>query len=1067
MIYRSLAFRLATFALVSACGTVAAAQDQPEGRRAVALESRTSQSGFLAGPADGSALDVALRYIDEHKDELGLSASDLADTVVASEHVSDINGVTHIYLTQRYQGIEVNGAQIGIHIMSDGSVLNLSNSFVPDLAEAVSGLAPTRDAGEAGERAARHLGLRQTRAMSVRQARGGPSAETVLDGAGVAREDIKARLVYEPVEGGKVRLAWLVDIDQIDGQNWWNITVDAQSGEVLGQHSLTAHDSWDSPDAYEAAHWRPATSLTATPEEKPLRIVESMDARVRGSSTARLGVPVAGSVPNSGTYRVYPYPLADPNDGGRILEVSPADSFSSSFGWHDTNGAPGAESSQTVGNNVDAYLDINNDNTAAAGDRATGTGSPLTFDFPVDLTDRPSTYRPAAVTNLFYWNNLMHDITYRYGFTESAGNFQVNNYGRFGAGANDSVMAEAQDGGGMNNANFSTPNDGSRPRMQMFVWVPPGNFQLQMQSGGQAGNNFAAVRSNFGGFASDLPVSVYQPTATIRVPATATGCTAASYAGFPAGNIAFISSGTCTNIVKAQTAQAAGAAGAIINTGQTDANLAIMTGVAQLVGMPVIGVSTNTAAAVTPTLPATGKIAFIAIDRPVDPGGVPALPIDGDLDAHVVNHEYGHGISNRLTGGRTTVSCLTGNEQMGEGWSDWYAIVYTPDPDRPVGRNRGLGPYLRFANVDGNGIRPTRYSPDMAINPSTYFTIRTVTIPHGVGYVWNTMLWDMYWNLIDKHGFNPSVYDPVLSGGNNRAIYFVTEGMKLQPCSPGFVTGRDAILAADMALNDGGVMGRNRCLIWKAFTRRGLGFGASQGAVSSVTDGTESYVLPTICRAAAGLSPTSFTRTQFANVTTTYPLSIANNSFEEGEDLTWTFGEASGANCNTQTNLPWVSVVSSTGATAATFSSNVQVLFDSTGLAPGTYTGRLCLNNNGTTAIVQVPLTLNVIGTPRLVGAITASSSTSLTIRVTNTGDGTASSIVLDSVSFRTLIGGGTVSLASALPIALGTLAPGAFTDVVVDVSTTGTVTRFSATENGSYTDESGASHSFSMSQVR
>ena len=59
-------------------------------------------------------------------------------------------------------------------------------------------------------------------------------------------------------------------------------------------------------------------------------------------------------------------------------------------------------------------------------------------------------------------------MPYRYGFTEAAGNFQVNNYGNGGLGG-DAVNAEAQDGGGTNNANFGTPPDGTQPRMQMYV----------------------------------------------------------------------------------------------------------------------------------------------------------------------------------------------------------------------------------------------------------------------------------------------------------------------------------------------------------------------------------------------------------------------------------------------------------------------------------------------------------------------------------------------------------------------------------------------------------------------
>ena len=80
------------------------------------------------------------------------------------------------------------------------------------------------------------------------------------------------------------------------------------------------------------------------------------------------------------------------------------------------------------------------------------------------------TQRAASVANLFYFNNIMHDFAYQLGFTEAAGNFQTNNFGRGGTG-NDPVRAEAQDGSGTNNANFATPPDGSSPRMQMFLFT--------------------------------------------------------------------------------------------------------------------------------------------------------------------------------------------------------------------------------------------------------------------------------------------------------------------------------------------------------------------------------------------------------------------------------------------------------------------------------------------------------------------------------------------------------------------------------------------------------------------
>ena len=90
----------------------------------------------------------------------------------------------------------------------------------------------------------------------------------------------------------------------------------------------------------------------------------------------------------------------------------------------------------------------------------------------MDLGQDPSTYTNAAVVELFYWNNWMHDKLYALGFTEAARNFQSNNFGRGGLG-NDAVQADAQDGSGVNNANFTTPGDGSPGRMQMYIFNGP------------------------------------------------------------------------------------------------------------------------------------------------------------------------------------------------------------------------------------------------------------------------------------------------------------------------------------------------------------------------------------------------------------------------------------------------------------------------------------------------------------------------------------------------------------------------------------------------------------------
>ena len=229
-------------------------------------------------------------------------------------------------------------------------------------------------------------------------------------------------------------------------------------------------------------------ALAATPAAR----VPFLDARPLPAFGA---AGAAQSGPLTEAYRVFAWPKESPLDGDRSLEVGPADPTASPFGWHDTNGAPGAELTVARGNNVHAYTDIDADNVADPGSDPDG-GADLLFDFDIDFAQSPPTYRPAAVTNLFYWNNVVHDITYAYGFNEAAGNFQATNYSGFGLG-NDYVRAEAQDGSGTNNVNFGTPSDGNRPRMQMFVWTHPRPNTVIISSGPASGE-YEASRATFG-----------------------------------------------------------------------------------------------------------------------------------------------------------------------------------------------------------------------------------------------------------------------------------------------------------------------------------------------------------------------------------------------------------------------------------------------------------------------------------------------------------------------------------------------------------------------------------------
>jgi len=196
---------------------------------------------------------------------------------------------------------------------------------------------------------------------------------------------------------------------------------------------------------------------------------------------------------------------------------------------------------------------------------------------------------------------------------------------------------------------------------------------------------------------------------------------------------------------------------------------------------------------------------------------------DGDIDAGIIYHEYGHGISNRLTGGPTSTGCLsgaTGGAGMGEGWSDWFGkmIVLRPGDDR--NKLFPMADYIR-----AGGLRNFPYTSDMEANPLTFRYMGSSpysTSVHAAGTIWCSVLWEVMWNLIETHGYDTNNFVDG-TGGNNIMTQLIIDGMKLQPCRPSMIDARDAIIMADQ-LNYEGV---NYCDIWRGFAKRGMGTGAT------------------------------------------------------------------------------------------------------------------------------------------------------------------------------------------------------------------------------------------------
>jgi hypothetical protein len=91
-------------------------------------------------------------------------------------------------------------------------------------------------------------------------------------------------------------------------------------------------------------------------------------------------------------------------------------------------------------------------------------------------------------------------------------------------------------------------------------------------------------------------------------------------------------------------------------------------------------------------------------------------------------------------------------------------------------------------------------------------------------------------------------------------------------------------------------------------------------------------------------------------------------------------------------------------------------------------------------------------------------------VTFTNTGTGIARNLKLNQVALRTLSGTGTVTynapLSPPLPATLGDVGVGASTTVRLYLNVPSTVTRFSIGENGQYSDVSGTTFNYSISQA-
>jgi len=844
------------------------------------------------------------------------------------------SAVWHVYLSQKAFGYVIEPQRLAMHIDAQGTVLFKTGVAVKKLSEKITANS-----------------FRNTE-ISI----AGAYLKSVLHSE-VALQQINTRTD----EAARLQVN-SSQTEIIESQKAFYY--DENTGQLIAAFKLV----WQRPDEHSVQQIIVADEdVTVLQHSERVLSCELIPGQFSMNQNRIVSVSAPFAAPDA-SYRVFAQPTESPSHGSRTLIVNPhlLNPDASPLGWHDDGSG---SSTYTRGNNCLSYEDRDANNAPEADSNFADGGADLRFDFPLHIDTIPEINKDASVSNLFYWNNIMHDVWHRYGFDELSGNFQADNFYRGGL-SGDRVKAETLDDiwEARNNANFYTPSDGTSPVMQMYVWQQPVYDTI--------------ICSTLSGFKRKVPYIQATVSKPLKSPFTGTvvladdgssapqcACEALKNGALVKGKIVLIDRGICTFNAKIARAIAAGATGVIIANNVNTAPF-VISGYLSSAGVPVVMISQQdgdwlksklsdtlsaqilpTSKKLIQTSSATielsqadfgvgipkylsaeailvrdlwapwsdacdsivnsselqGNIALIDkancypdlqalhaqkagavavvmmsdsdeypssldnssygsliqipvmqvsatdaailmqhLNKPVSiENRLPPL-LDGSFDAGIICHEYAHGISNRLTGGPSTVSCLDNVEQAGEGWSDYFGLFMTSRPSDYPYLNRGVGTWPSGHPQAGIGVRPTPYNVDLKIDPADYSQLNDLQIisqPHGIGYIWCSMLWDLHWAFIKTYGNEQNVYNSGSSKGNIKVARLVMEGLKLQTCSPGFVDSRNAILKADSLLFGGA----NSCIIWNVFARRGLGFSANQGSSFRRNDGVAAYNLPPGC----------------------------------------------------------------------------------------------------------------------------------------------------------------------------------------------------------------------------
>lgn len=400
---------------------------------------------FLSAPSSVKRSEILRGFLKQNNELTGVSDDQADDLFVSADYTNPDGNISYAHLEQLIDGVPVFRGEVKAGFTKDGRIIRVINNLAPGL----DYNSLSRDFGSPVDAVAAASARLGRKVEAFEQAPNMKESTELKVKFGGGDWATTAEKIYFPTEPGIAVPAWRVLVWGPGEPHY--VIVDAASGVTLWSKNI--QDEQTQAATYQI-YGNPNAFIDVADSPAPFS---------PGPVNPTLGQQALN--------------IARTN---RTLIGNEGDLSFNNNGWITDN------TNITDGNFTEAGID----NVAPNGVDAPQVGSPnRVFDSTwvappaAGASDilNPQAQR-GAVIQMFYVMNRWHDALYKVGFTEPARNFQHDNFGRGGV-ANDRVSSEGQDDTQnaqtcptppcYNNANFATPADGSRPRMQMYKWNGP------------------------------------------------------------------------------------------------------------------------------------------------------------------------------------------------------------------------------------------------------------------------------------------------------------------------------------------------------------------------------------------------------------------------------------------------------------------------------------------------------------------------------------------------------------------------------------------------------------------